>query len=48
MVKAYVLFKKKGKGVALTLSKKKAKADAEEGGDAGKTAANTLEAAHLP
>ena len=32
----------------MTLSKKKAKADAEEGGDAGKTAANTLEAGYLP
>jgi len=29
-VKAYVLFKKKGKGIALTLSKKKAKADASD------------------
>ena len=30
IVKAYVLFKKKDKGVALTLSKKKAKADRED------------------
>jgi len=29
-VKAYVLFKKKDKGIALTLSKKKTKADAPD------------------
>jgi ribosomal protein S1 len=44
ILKAYVLFKKKDKGCALTLSKKKAKADREEGGEQ----AETIETAFLP
>ena len=45
IVKAYVLFKKKDKGVALTMSKKKAKADREENQD---DSAQTIETAFLP
>jgi predicted RNA-binding protein with RPS1 domain len=45
IVKAYVLFKKKDKGVALTLSKKKAKADKE---DDKEDQSMTLESSFLP
>ena len=43
IVKAYVLFKKKDKGVALTMSKKKAKAEDEDTGSA-----ETIESAFMP
>jgi hypothetical protein len=42
-VKAYVLFKKKDKGVALTLSKKKAKVEEVDQGSA-----ETIEGAYMP
>jgi len=50
LVKTYVLFKKKGKGLALTLSKKKAKADPvedEEAKDAS-SKGKTIETGHVP
>jgi len=50
IVKAYVLFKKKDKGVALTLSKKKAKADNTEEDESKNTGygGKTLDSGHLP
>jgi len=48
-LKAYVLFKKRDRGLALTLSKKKAKAAAENGGVHGSDdSLSTLESKYLP
>jgi ribosomal protein S1 len=46
IVNAYVLFKKKDKGVALTLSKKKAKITGQE--EEGKNVSTTLETGYFP
>jgi len=48
VIKAYCLFKKKDKGLALTLSKKKAKAEEEEAAAAKEGGHETIESAYLP
>lgn len=48
LVKTYVLFKKKDKGVALTMSKKKAKADVTETNQNDESLSKTIDSAYLP
>lgn len=49
IVKGYVLFKKRDKGIALTMSKKKAKANTEDGAEgAVENDRSTLEGKYLP